>query len=120
MKTKINTFLTTAWKLLTISIPIAFGLAMLVGILCLIFGWRSFYEYATALQYAAMLTALLGGLGIMAEYMRPRLVTHTPYAVSAQYKHRLGVIDSNAKLLTLGILVAVFLYFISKMFFLYA
>ena len=113
MNARIKSFLIIIWGLTKIAILIAVGLAILIGIICLIVGWRSIYSYATILQYAAIMTFVLGGLGFLGEFRRP-IITHHPGDLVAQYKQRLNIFDSNIYQLVVGTIVTLLLYLASK------
>jgi len=105
-------------QLLKWAFPIAFGLVILVGIICMIAGWMTIQDYATGLQYGAMVAIIIiGGLSFAGDFKRTSLVTQRPSDISAQYQYRISLFDNNIYQFLVGVLVAAILYLISKLLF---
>lgn len=117
MKVQIKKVVSIVVHLFKWAFPIALGVAILVGMICLIAGWKTIQEYATGLQYGAMVAFIIGGLSFAGDFRRPRLVTHRPSDISAQHQYRISLFDSNIYQFLVGVLVAAFLYLLSKIFF---
>jgi len=101
-------------QLLKWVLPIALGIALLVGIICLMAGWRTIQEYATGLQYGAVVAFIIGGLSFAGDFKRSRLETHRPSDITAQYQYRISLFDNSIYQFLVGVLVAAVLYLISK------
>jgi len=114
MQVRLGKFLIVIWRLARIALPIAVGLAVVVGVVCWFGGWRSLYEYATALQYAAIAVFIIGGFGLLASCSRlgrkPLRLSDT----SILYQQQLGQMDENLYHFCIGGLVAFVLYLFSS------
>jgi hypothetical protein len=79
-------------------------------------GW-SWQNFAVVLQYGAVLAFVLGGLAFISDMRRPRVDTHRPGDIMAQYQHRIAIFDNNLYPFLVGTLTMGLLYLLSRVIF---
>lgn len=103
-----------------ISSLMAVAAGAIVGAVCRFRDGCTVHDYATGLQYGAMVVLILGGLGFVSDQRRPRIVTHRPDDAVSQYKHRINLLDNNLYQFVAGTIAALILYLVSKGIFWYS
>lgn len=102
-----------AFKLAKIASAIAVVTALAIALVCWLGDWCSWYRYATVLQYAAMLSLIVGGISLLSGSGMARMSVYRPEDVSILYRHRLKQMDSSLYEFLVGGLVGVILYLLS-------
>jgi hypothetical protein len=116
-KVSLKHLLAIIWHVVRIALPLAVGVALVVGFVYWLAGWRSWPQYADALQYAAIASLILGGIGFMSrsglgsEYVVDMPTTSAGSPSFAEYKMRW--MDRELVYFLVGALVAVFLFLLS-------
>ena len=110
------------WRVVRIAVPAAGIGAGAVGLLCWFANWRSWPQYATALQYAAIVAPIVGGVGLLSSSGMGRGGGTPQRAEDAHlyHQHRDKTMDQETFFFLVGVLTAAILYALSKLFLLFA
>lgn len=99
------------------AVPLSLVTALIVGLICWFGGFRSWSQFGSGLQYAAMLLLILGGFGLLAGSSGlgwGRAMIPRPDFARALYQHRTDQLTRGSYEFRVGGAAAVMLYFFSR------